>query len=501
MKKYWEMLKKEDIQIKLLAVLSLLLLIGVLLPLFIAGLYSVKSVDDFTYFAGPQAYWQETHSLGGLMLRQVSYAYGIWQNWQGVYFQEWYKTVLMGLCGDKYYFMGSWLAIGSAAGFGFLFVWTVMRKVLLADRSRALIISAACVSMQMLLVQVPQEAFYWFTGSVHYTVTYGLNMLLIAITLYLLTTEKISRGKLLGLEIGVLFLSPAIGGGNFTSGIFTLSLYLLTCILLWWHKHPRKRLITVNFIIYILAFLPCILAPGNRRRLDATSTFQGSVFISILKSLKEAGAYIATWVNLPLIIVGVLLIPIIWNVLDKRDYSYKWPVVVSIVSFGIFASQFAPTLYTLGIAGVGRIFNLYRFTMILWLYGNEIYWLGWIKKQLGGLSDVKIDGSGKVSRILPIWLGGLLVLCYVFIFWGGRTLTTVSAVLSLKNGEAAQFKQEYLERLAVLEDESVKEVYFKPYSVKPYLLYEADIVENPDDWVNTGVANVYDKEFVQLLED
>lgn len=501
MKKYWEMLKKENIQIKLLAMLLLLLLIAVLLPLFIVGLYSVKSVDDFTYFAEPQAYWQETHSLGGLLLRQVSYAYEIWQNWQGVYFQEWYKTVIMGICGDKYYFVGSWLAIGSAAGFSFLLVWTVMRRVLRADRSRALIISTACVSMQMLLVQVPQEAFYWFTGSVHYTVTYGLNMLLVVVTIRLITAEKLSKGRMAGAEVSVVLLSMAIAGGNFTSGVLTLTLYLVGCTLLWLYKHPRKLLITVNFMVYILAFLPCILAPGNRRRLDATSTFQGSVFISILKSLKEAGAYIATWVNLPLIIVGVLLIPIIWNVLDKRDYSYKWPVIVSVVSFGVFASQFAPTLYTLGIAGVGRIFNLYRFTMILWLYGNEIYWLGWIKKQLGGLSDVKIGGTGKVSWILPIWLGGLLVLCYVFIFWGGKTLTTVSAVLSLKSGEAAQYRQEYLERLAVLEDESIKEVYFKPYSVKPYLLFEADIVENPDDWVNQSVANIFNKEVVQLLEE
>lgn len=501
MKKYWEMLKKEDIQIKLLAWLCLLLLIGVLLPLFIVGLYSVKSVDDFTLFAKAETYWKDKHSLWGLLIMAVSYSYGMWKNWQGLYFEEWIKTVLMGLCGDKYYFVGSWLAIGSAAGFGFLFVWTIMRRVLQADRHQALIVSAICVSLQMLLVQVPQEAFYWFTSAIPYTVTYGLNLLLVVITIRLIGAVKFSRVRLVGSEICVVLLSMAIAGGNFTSGILTLTLYLVGCTLLWLYKHPRKLLILLNFIIYLLAFLPAAFAPGNRSRLDATSTFQGSVFISILKSLKEAGEYIATWMNLPLIIVGILLIPIIWNVLDKRDYSYKWPVVVSVVSFGVFASQFAPTLYTLGIAGVGRIFNLYRFTMILWLYGNEIYWLGWIKKQLGGLSDVKIGESGKASWILPIWLGGLLVLCYVFIFWGGRTLTTVSAVLSLKNGEAAQFKQEYLERLAVLEDESIKEVYFEPYSVKPYLLYEADIVEDPNDWVNKSVANVYDKVFVQLLED
>lgn len=92
-----------------------------------------------------------------------------------------------------------------------------------------------------------------------------------------------------------------------------------------------------------------------------------------------------------------------------------------------------------------------------------------------------------------------MILCYVFIFWGGRTLTTVSAVLALKNGEAAQFRQEYLERLAVLEDENVKDVYLEPYSVMPYLLFEADITEDPEDWVNKSVASVFHKESVRLV--
>lgn len=501
MRKVLERLKDEEIQIKILALFLLLVLMAVLLPLFIIGLYSVKSVDDFLYFAKPQAYWQKTHSLGGLLLQQASYAYGIWQNWQGVYFQEWYKTVLMGICGDRYYFMGSWLAIASAAGFGFLFVWTVMRKILQADRGRAMIISAGCVSLQMLLVQVPQEGFYWFTGSVHYTVTYGLNMLLAVVIIRLIVAEKLSKSKIMATEVCVVLLSMAVAGGNFTSGILTLSLYLIAYILLWLSKHRGKLLITVNLIIYLLAFLPAVLAPGNRHRLEGTNVIQGSIFISILRAIKEAAGYIAVWVNSPLIIAGLLLIPIIWKIVDKKDYSYKWPAIVSAVSFGVFASQFFPTIYTLGITGVGRIFNLYRFTMILWLYGNEIYWIGWIKKQMAGILTEKGDGVKRSSFILPIWIGGLVVLCYVFIFWGGKTLTTVSAVLSLKNGDAAQFRQEYLERLAVLEDESIKEVYFKPYSVKPYLLFEADIEENPNSWVNQGVADVYDKELVQLLEE
>ena len=497
MKNIWENLKQENIQVKILAGVLLGIFILLLLPLFIVGLYSVKSVDDFSYFAEPQAYWQSTHSLWGLLQRQAVYAYGIWKNWQGVYFQEWYKTVLMGICGDKYYFVGSWLSIGSAAGFGFLLVWSVLRKILGADRSRALIISASCVSMQMLLVQAPQEAFYWFTGSVHYTVTYGLNLLLITILLYEITAKQLSRLCLAGLETAVVFLSLAVGGGNFTSGVFTLSLYGIVVLLLWLYKHPRKWLISINLAIYLPSFLLCVLAPGNWQRLQSAGTTQNSVWISILKSFREAAAYIVTWTNLPLMIVGILLVPIIWKIVGLKGYSYKCPAMVSLLSFCVFASQFMPTLYTLGISGVGRIYNLYRFTMIFWLYGNEIYWIGWVKRRME-ISEENRKNNGENSFLLWLWGGGLLILCYVFIFWGGRTLTTVSAVLALKNGEAAQFRQEYLERLAVLEDENVKDVYLEPYSVMPYLLFEADITEDPEDWVNKSVASAFHKESVRL---
>lgn len=65
---------------------------------------------------------------------------------------------------------------------------------------------------------------------------------------------------------------------------------------------------------------------------------------------------------------------------------------------------------------------------------------------------------------------------------------------------AQTYYAEYQERLSILKDESVKTVYFEPYTYRPYLLFFGDITDDPDDWVNRSMAAYYGKDFVTLIE-
>ena len=80
-------------------------------------------------------------------------------------------------------------------------------------------------------------------------------------------------------------------------------------------------------------------------------------------------------------------------------------------------------------------------------------------------------------------------------------MTSWSAFNSLRTGEAKLYFQEHQERLTVLEDDTIKDVYFEPYTSAPYLLFFGDITDDPDDWVNRGLAAFYNKNTVTLIKE
>lgn len=80
-------------------------------------------------------------------------------------------------------------------------------------------------------------------------------------------------------------------------------------------------------------------------------------------------------------------------------------------------------------------------------------------------------------------------------------MTSLSAVDSLRRGYAQTYYEEYMERLAVLEDDSIKAVCFEPYTCAPYLLFFGDITDDPDDWVNRAMSSYYGKDSVTLVRE
>ena len=432
--------------------------------------------------------------MGKVLLSQIQFTYDFYHTWQGTYFDVWLLSSLLGFFAENAYYVGTYLALGGlvlAETFSFILI---LRKVLHADYVRSIILALSCISMQILLTSAPVEAYYWFTSAIMYTFIYALTILLCA-CLVELYNASLSKIRFVLLNVLILFLNIAIGGSNYVTALSTLLIYLFVLAYFCVRHHKWRFVVLIHSIVFSIAFLINVMAPGNQVRQVSSGGDHLPAITSILLSLKEAACYLTTWTVLPVIVMGILLIPIIWKIVDNRGYKYSFPALVTLISFGLFAAQFTPTIYALGITGAGRVLNLYRFSMFIWLYGNEIYWIGWIKRRLGALS-----GPPKASFLLPIWLMGGVILLYSLHIWAGSTLTSVSAWKSLRSGEAAQYYAQYQERLIILEDDTQKEVALAPYSVKPYLLFFNDIVEDPNDWVNREVARWYHKDSVILQE-
>lgn len=496
-------LKTEQVQVKLLAMGMVLLAVLLLAPLFAIAHYSVKCVDDFVYFKNPEALWQSTHSLYALIKAQTLYAIEYWKTWQGTYFSEWLITIIMGICGDKYYFVGAYLAIGGLVSGELLLFKVIFVNILSADWGRTLIVSLSCILLQILLMPSPAEAFFWFCGTGLYTWIYVLAAVLTALVLDAVC-RRLKGWKAAVREAGILLLAFAVGGSNYVIALLIFVIWGAGLLLLWLYRHRDRVMMTVNFLFYLGCMLLSVCAVGNQQRLNASNMEGYSVLESIIRSVWEAMLYLCQWTVLPYIVAGLMLAPVMIGIVKKRKYRYPLPFLATAITFGMFAAQFTPNLYTLGIIGAGRVQNLYRMTMLIWLYGNELYWIGWLmwrkERQDGGQATSMPEKESETSWLLAGWCAGLAVMTGSLCLWGGSTVTSVSAFLSLHRGEAQRYKAEYEARLEILRDETVRNAELAPYTSVPYVLYFGDIVSDPEDWVNRSVAHAFGKDSVVLKE-
>lgn len=488
-------LRTEEVQIKMICFGMILVLAAVLIPLFWISGYNFLSVDDYSFLQNSGEVWRESHSVFTVFAEQVKDTWQSYQNWQGTFFSQWFFSSMIGIFGESAYYVGTILSLGGFAAAELLFLMVTLVKGLGADKCRAMIVSASCIVIQVLLTPAPTEAFFWFCGAVVYTFIHALSLVLLTLLFLLEHTQKEKKKDTILLEVGIVFLTIAVGGSNYVTALTILIFYVLHVAWVFWQKNPHKILILSDFILYLIAFGVNIMAPGNWSRQDASGMERMSIVASVLRSLQEALKYCLVNINPPCVILGLLLVPILYGIVKRKNFRYPLPLLVSIFSFCIFAAQFTPTLYALHITGAGRIQNLYRFNFYLLVFGNELYWLGWLSRRWGEIQTHRDN-----CYLLPGWILGGVLLCMSLAVWGGSTVTSTSALQSLHKGEAQRYHAEYEKRLSVLRDASVEVVELEPFSVKPYLLFFGDVVEDSEDWVNKAMAEYFGKKSVKLKE-
>ena len=172
---------EKDTQVKVLCVGMILLLVGILIPLFWISTYNFKSMDDLSYAKNAELVWQESHSVLKVMGSQIKDTWEIYQEWQGTYFGLWFFTSMIGIFGESAYYMGTVFSLGGFVLAELFLLMVILVKGLGADKYRAAILSISCIAMQVLLTPYPVEAYFWFCGAVLYTFIHVLALFLLTI--------------------------------------------------------------------------------------------------------------------------------------------------------------------------------------------------------------------------------------------------------------------------------------------------------------------------------
>ncbi|MCD8068094.1 MAG: DUF6056 family protein, partial [Lachnospiraceae bacterium] len=236
---------------------------------------------------------------------------------------------------------GTYLGLGGLVLAELILFTVILRKLLGADILRSLTASLGVICLQVLLTDVPVEAFFWFTSAICYTGCYNAAILLCAILVWLyFPSQKRWKGILLAAQ--AVLLSVLVAGGSYVTGISMALILALAAVWCWYRKCSCRWFVTADFIIYMVCFLLNVMAPGNMTRLDSSGEAVSSVAEAVFLSLREAALYLQDKSSFSCVVLGVMLAPVFLHIVQERKYRYPLRFAVSLFSFGLFAAQYAP---------------------------------------------------------------------------------------------------------------------------------------------------------------
>ncbi|MCM1213512.1 MAG: DUF6056 family protein [Lachnospiraceae bacterium] len=343
------------------------------------------------------------------------------------------------------------------------------------------------------------ESFYWYVGGVNYTFAFSLSLVLLYLFLRL-KDGTMKKGKMILFMILGSFLAFVIGGNNYSASLSSACVFVsMSLFLLVRDRRAFARTVPITVLV-VLGLAISLTGPGNQIRLDNEfgGTTTGPVY-AVLMSLWRTFMNIYSWTTVKILIMMIMIAPFLWKALRTMRYTFRYPVFFTLFTFGIYASQIVATMYVDGSTGGRRMADILYYGYHVWLLLNEGYWIGWLQRRRRAAEDPAL---AQIRR----WLGRRLLLwfCVAGIILAGvvggmelKTLSTYRACVWLVKGYAGDYARAWEERLKVLKDDSIKEVYFDPLPGYEELIFYTDL-QYGENWVNKACAAYYDKEYVGL---
>lgn len=482
-----------------LAVLAVLALVVVMIPLIRVAFYSVPWYDDYSYGIFTRNFLTVERSLKSAVEGAIYCVKTNWHAWQGTFSSIFLMALTPLVWGEDKYFLGALFLLALCLVSLLVFVKVLVRNVFGGDRASCVFLQATTSILVILLVHRSQVAFFWYNAGIHYVGMHSFLLLLIACVIRLLQVKNLA-GRIV-LTLASMVLALLVGGSNFVTalqtGIILISIGLVAYFV---YSRSRKRILLLlpAMAVYGVAFYMNVTAPGNDKRADNFVGWGYGPVEAVLRSFVEAAKNLWDFTGGMTILILVLMAPVIWQMVQKTKFSFKYPGIVLLWSICLYATGFTPSLYALGHGGLTRTLNAVRITYQLLLVLNEIYWLGWLYGYLK--KKEKKTVSGKVYWwFYPIV--GIMMLA-VFLEEPNKVVTYSSwgAYEAVHSGEAYNFYQQYLERLKALKGPQ-KVLEFEPYRYKPFVICEGDLSTNPEAEENRVIADWYYKKAISVKEN
>lgn len=416
-------------------------------------------------------------------------------------------TLMPAVWGEQYYFLGPVFILLLLLAGSMVFTHVILRKVFRMEKWSSLAIQAVITIAEFMFIYSAQSGFYWYNGGIHYVGMHGFGLLFLSVAICLERAEgRTAKGLLFTASV---LLAMITAGSNFVTALQGL-LCLLTILLVSVVVERRRTGLWLlpSTLVYIIGFGLNVAAPGNSVRARSYVGWGYGPLESIGRSFLEAVKHIPEYTGPVVLMVMLLLVPMIWQAVKSTDYRFRYPGIVLALSFCLYATGYTPSLYSLVHAGLSRTLNAVKITYLLLLFLNEIYWIGWLRQLLEKRAE-QTTGQLTIQKwairngAAAWWFYVLIGVACLVIFRASSNqaghYSSYGAYYYVHTGEAYNFHQEYLERVAILSGPE-KDVQLPAYQFRPWFLCMGEISENADNEANRSLAMWYHKDSVTLKE-
>ncbi len=507
MKKLWMKIRREPDRWMFWIVLSGFL--ASMIPIWALSFYTVPGCDDYTYGVKTHGAWKAAGSLLAVLKAALDTTAEYWHEWQGTYSSIFLMTLSPGILNEKWYFLTVFLMTGMLG----CSIWALLHVVLKryvgsASRYRRGLCVLIVLFLSFQTMVAPADGLFWYNGALHYVFMQSVLFFQAAVLLsFRKASGKGSRAAWLALSC---FLAFVLGGANLLTGLQSciLTVFLLLYVMYgrWLgdrerrEREKRQLWLLLPLLVNLIGFSFNVLAPGNSVR-ETTAEGMGAV-MAIALSFYWAAVYVTEWMT-PLVLAGFLfLLPVIRRLVGEAKTAFFAPARTVFLSFCVFAAMFTPTLFASSSDGPPRCKNVMRIVLYVLVFFNLVNAMGWVSQKKRGSLFFRL--SEEVQRSYLPWLTACgAALCAIFLLAADKkTYVSVSAIRSLANGEAARYYEENAERLALYNDDSLKDVTVSYLTAKPYLLFKADVGNegSQDYWINISIVDYYGKDSLTVVE-
>lgn len=420
----------------------------------------------------------------------------MWYAWQGTYISCFFMSLMPAVWGTEMYKVGLWLILLTLIVSIFLLVRVLMRDVLkVKDNWSCLFVQSMVSITVMVFMRSAIEGFFWYNSAVHYTAMHSLGIIYIAGLIKLVFSE--GKIKTVFLLISGMLFAVVIGDVNNVTvlqvGLVILSIMGFGAIF----KKKRVLLLIPVSICYAVAMYFNINAPGNAIRGALYVGMKISPIEAVLRSFQSAITYFDDFTGLMTLAIIIFMLPVILHIVANTNFEFKYPLLVLVWSFCLYATGFTPTLYMMGHTLLGRATNMAKVTFQILLFINIVYLIGWLYRFIKKKKDKTLNIKSTWSYYFVVAL--MMVAIFAAEPNKGGIYSTYCAYYFVHTGEAYNYYREYLYRVYVCETSDEADVVVHPYAYKPWVLCLGDLSEDPNYEPNKFMAQFFGKNSITCI--
>jgi len=494
---------KPDVNVKVFVIVAMTVFVFSLLPILVVSFFNFAAADDLNFSEQTFIAWKETGSITAVIHAAWDNVVSMYRTWQGTYTGVFLMSMQPGLFGEEYYFVGTFILI-----FGLVFSILFFSKTLLCGYLGANIWQWLAISIPPLAVCIQtmsnsRDSFLWFNGGVLYTFTFSMFLVFLSLILKFVRKPRIITA------ISISILGFITAGGAIPIAMLCFLAGITATAYLFITKHKAKYTMLIVVIPVVTGSLITAFAPGHAVRsafIEANPGTFGNVPLFGVPFVSVAYGFWTTFltVNVPFLLTMLLIAPFLYQLLDNNKWNFKYPLLVTLLSFLFICGIYVPLIYGNGFNIIDRYVNIVQISM--WILGviNTFYWLGWAVNVRKINFNIEIKRKALIMCVISALAIGTTAQINFTAEPGGRGTFAVAAPFSAViiyeffTGEIQAYHAAYRELHEFMQNDEVQPPDFRVLPnlvpsvfVRPFSHSEAD--DFTLEWFVARMSNRYGK--------